>query len=166
MEKLKLAEILKNKHILRLCIILFIGVLLLAFGGNTGKKAKADIAQDVPSMQPYAETERRLETILSKIKGVGDVEVMLTYDGTGKRTYVKETERTQSRAETQSSSSESISVLVPEDAPVLEAEVYPKVRGVIAVAEGAGSASVREQIVLALKAVLEVEEHRIGVFAK
>ncbi len=166
MEKLKLPEVFKNKHILRLCIILFIGVVLLVLGGNGTKKTQAPTEQAMPTQQPYAETERRLEAILSKIKGVGAVDVMITYEGTGTRAYVTEVSREQTREESRTSTSESTSVVLPDDAPVLEEEVYPKVRGVIAVCEGAGSASVREQVILALRAVLNVEEHRIGVFAK
>lgn len=165
MEKLKWLEIFKNKHILRLCIILFIGVLLLSFGGST-KKTQTQTPEVMPTQQPYAETERRLESILGKIKGVGSVDVMITYEGTGTRAYVTDVSRTQSREENKSSTSESTSVVLPDEAPVLEKEVYPKVRGVIAVCEGAGSAGVREQVILALKAVLNVEEHRIGVFVK
>ncbi len=163
MEKLKLPEILKNKHILRLCIILFIGTVLLLLGGNKQTQAPEPT---LPTQQPYAETERRLEHILGQMQGVGAVEVMITYEGTGKRSYVADVSREQLREESRSNVSESTSVVLPKDAPVLEAETYPKVRGVIAVCEGAGSAAVREQVILALKAVLNVEEHRIGVFTK
>ncbi len=166
MDKIKWKDFLKNKHILRLVIILFIGILLLGFGNGAGKKVPQAEETAMPTEQPYAETERRLEAILSKIRGVGAVDVMLSYDGTGKRVYATEVERKQSKEASKSSSEEHIRMLVPEDAPVLETETYPKVRGVIAVAEGADSARVREQIICALKAVLAVEEHRIGVFAK
>lgn len=165
MEKINFSEIMKNKHIVRLCIILLIGILLLSIGKAKPKSAQVE-NDALPSQQPYAETERRLEAILSKIKGVGSVEVMITYDGTGKRDFVTEISREQMRDTDKSSTSESTSVVVPEDAPILAREEYPKVRGVIAVCAGGGSASVREQVILAIKAVLAVEEHRIGVFAK
>lgn len=165
MEKTKLAEILKNKHIVRLFIILLIGVLLLSFGKPMQKK-EPSVQSEAPTQQPYAETERRLEAILGKIKGVGAVDVMITYDGTGKRDFVTEISRAQTREAEKSSTTESTSVFAADDAPVLAREEYPKVRGVIAVCEGGGNASVREQVILAIKAVLAVEEHRIGVFAK
>lgn len=164
MEKNKWLELFKNKHIIRLCIILLIGVFLLSFGKTSPKKTSTP--DSAPTEQPYAETERRLEAILSKINGVGAVDVMLTYEGTGTRAYVTEISRTQTREGEKSTASESTSVIVPDDAPVLEREQYPKVRGVIAVCEGGGNARVREQVIRAIKAVLAVEEHRIGVFAK
>ncbi len=165
MEKINFGALVKNKHIVRLLVILLIGILLLSFGKAKPKPMQTE-SEALPTEQPYAETERRLESILSKIKGVGSVEVMITYDGTGKRDFVTEISREQTREPDKSSSTESTSVVVPEDAPILAREEYPKVRGVIAVCEGGSSASVREQVILAIKAVLAVEEHRIGVFAK
>ena len=165
MGKINLGELMKNKNIVRLSIILLIGILLLSFG-KVKPKPTQTTSEALPSQQPYAETERRLESVLSQIKGVGSVEVMITYDGTGKRDFVTEISREHMRETDKSSTSESTSVVVPEDTPILEREEYPKVRGVIAVCEGGSSASVREQVILAIKAALAVEEHRIGVFAK
>lgn len=166
MEKIQWNKFLQNKHILRLGIILFTGILLLCLGGSPQKEKGKSENTPVPDGQPYAETERRLERILSEIQGVGDVSVMITYDGTGKREYLTDVSRTQQREEVKSNTSENYTAVLPKDSPVIEKEVYPKVRGVVAVCEGAGSTSVHEQVFMAIKAALDVEEHRIGVFAK
>jgi len=150
-----------------LCIIVIIGTAFLLTGNkDSGGKSASDAATQLPTQFEGEETEKRLEKILSKIRGVEDVEVMITYDGTGKRSYVREVSREQMKDEHKSSTSESTSVVTAKDTPVIETEVYPQVRGVLVVAKGVQSAGVREQIVLAVKAVLDVEEHRIGVFAK
>ncbi len=166
MEKIQWNKFLQNKHILRIGIILFTGILLLVLGGTPKKENASNQDTQLPDGQPYAETERRLERILSEIKGVGAVRVMITYDGTGQREYLTDVSRSQQREENKSNMSENYTAVLPKDNPVIEKEVYPKVRGVVAVCEGADNTAVREQVFMAIKAALDVEEHRIGVFVK
>lgn len=118
--------------------------------------------------------EQSLEDILSKIAGVGKVDVLVTYSETSEvvamynETYkyssteeedsnggVRKIEETDTNKEIIKNS---------EEAPVTQKIIMPKVEGVIVTAEGAGSANVKANIIQAVSAVTGVASHRIQVF--
>ena len=50
--------------------------------------------------------------------------------------------------------------------PVLIAEKFPEIQGVVIVAEGAGNAAVKLEIIRAVQALLEVPNEKIEVFKR
>lgn len=87
--------------------------------------------------EDYAgELEKRLGEILSRIKGAGKVYVMIT---------LQESEE-----------------LVAEEEFVVKT-IYPKVEGVVVVAEGAGTGKVTQHIIEAIQALFPIELHKIKV---
>ena len=123
--------------------------MLLPFqGGERGNNSK-------PQGYDEYSDELRLSAILETVSGAGKVSVMITYYGTCG--YDLEFEE-----KTSDSVSES-SVVMDGNAPFVKSEFYPKVKGVIIVAEGAGRAEVRKALTDAAAAVLEVSSHKICV---
>ena len=122
--------------------------------------------------------EGRLKEILQKIKGSGEVEVMVTFElgpeiipasntveskdtteekdaNGGVRTVISES-ITQNLVTTNSTSGNS---------PLVLKEIKPQVRGVIVVAEGAEDAEVKMQLYDAVKTVLQISGNKVQVYA-
>ena len=141
-----------------LYIIVIIGVVLMLI--STGNEPQNDTK--APVYEAYSD-EARLEKILSKIDGVGDVSVMITYYGT--TTYDVAYEKKESRSEKaeEFTKSEENSVITKGGEPLLLGTVYPKARGAVIIAEGAGRADVKKALTDAVSAVLDIASHKVCV---
>ncbi len=167
----------KGKNTAVLYLILIIGIIALALGssvlgtGQSGKKAQKTNAQ---VMLPTDQTEKKLTQILSKIKGAGNVSVMISYESTGEKVFAADTNTQTSQSEdkdgeaktkSDTDTKQDIKTITPAGAPVVSKEIYPKVCGVIVVVDGGNDAVTRQNIIRAVTALLNVPEHKIGVFA-
>jgi len=118
--------------------------------------------------------ERNLKMILSKINGVGNVDVMVTYSETSKIVPVynenksfSKTEETDSSGGTRKiESSDSAKEIVSDNTSsvVTEKIVMPKIEGAIIIAEGGGIAEVKNNIINAVEAATGLKSHKIQVF--
>ena len=141
-----------------LYIIIIIGVVLMLM--FSGKEPQNDTK--TPVYEAYSD-EARLEAILEKIDGAGDVSVMITYYGTS--TYdvaYEEKESSSERAEETTRSAEN-SVITKGGEPLVKGTVYPKAKGVIIIAEGAGRMDVKKALTDAATAALDVASHKVCV---
>ena len=124
-----------------------------------------------------SELEKRLENILSKIEGVGKVNVMLTYMQNSEIIPVyNETSKDSSTQETDSNGgTRNIKEIDSNKEVVFQSEngqnvlitktiLNPKVEGVIITAQGANNANVRANIIQAVGAVTGVSTYKIQVF--
>ena len=121
------------------------------------------------TVSAYAETEKRLATVLSKIEGAGKVECMITYDGTSElitaktstqNTVTREDNSGGSALKTVTSDESSTPVMVTvngEQVPVVLKEINPQIVGVIIVAEGANDVGVRLRLQKAAATVLNID---------
>ncbi|MBQ2191834.1 MAG: hypothetical protein II409_05455, partial [Clostridia bacterium] len=144
------AELLGRNKRLRIAVCaalaLFAALLFLTSGVfRPQKTGSAPTAQESPAPNADAagSIERRLETVLSRMAGVGKVTVMLTLDQTEEQ--VLAVDGRSSSSET-GSSTESRPATVSEggkESPIVLTERLPRVRGVIVVAEGAANIIVR-----------------------
>ena len=119
------------------------------------------------------ELEKRLEVILSKIKGVSNVSVLFTYseteevvplyninnssnqteEGDGKEKVIKKEENV------------SKNVLLDDDSNVLiEKKLSPKIEGAIVIAKGVSNVNIKSNIISAMEAVTGLASHKIQVF--
>lgn len=117
--------------------------------------------------------EKRLEVILSKIKGVSNVSVLITYseteevvplyninnssnqteEGDGKEKVIKKEENV------------SKNVLLDDDSNVLiEKKLSPKIEGAIVIAKGVSNVNIKSNIISAMEAVTGLASHKIQVF--
>ena len=160
----------KNKNIQTLYIILIIGIVIILFAnscsGFTNKSQSLNKNNVINNSTK--EVEKEIENILSKISGVGRVNVMITYEDMGQKHYVSDTtsensNSTDKNLRTQTQTKQTRKLVTSSDEPIITRESYPKVMGVIVVCDGGVNLDVKENITNALKAVLDVADHKISV---
>ncbi len=105
----------------------------------------------------YAEElSRKLESIISGIRGVGEVSVMVTVDGTVRRLYASDVSESDMKSETKT-------VIVGSKEALEEGTRYPEIKGVLVVCRGGGSPSVKEKVVNAVSTVLDIPTGKVFV---
>ena len=120
------------------------------------------------------ELEKKLENILKKISGVGDVCVLLTYSESSKFVPIYNTNSSITAVEEKdvnggirTTETENIEKDVVTDSKsdiALEKTIMPTIEGVIVTANGASDSSVKGNIIAAVEAVTGVATHKIQVF--
>ena len=128
------------------------------------------------SASPY-EIDKELEQILSKIQGVGEVNVMITYSQTSQTvplynedTTTKDTEETDESGGTRkiTETKKKKDIIFKENdgkkEPITQSIISHKIEGAIIAAKGAANAEVKSKIVQAVEAVTGLATHKIQVF--
>ena len=163
-------------------VIIIVFVTSLNKTGSVGT-AKADGQSGysyayTTTAEYIADMESKLGGILSEIKGAGQVKVMLTVQsGTeiitaninDEHTNTTDSETQNGSSTTTSSTNSSSPVIITSQgvsAPLIIKENMPVVKGVVVVAEGAGSVKVKLEIIKAVQSLLEINADRIEVFQK
>lgn len=121
--------------------------------------------------------EENLKLILSKIKGVGEVEIFINYSESNEvipmyneNSQVSNTEETDTSGGTrkiQQTDSQKEIIYQEQDGekiPITQKVVQPKVEGAIITAKGAGDATIKTNIIQAVEAVTGLATHKIQVF--
>lgn len=197
LNKLK-ASIVKHgtkKIIEKAAIIAIIGVICLIAGSvlfedtfqrNSGQEPAAaknnQTAVEAMKQSEEAtkqEIEKNLQSILSKIKGAGKVDVMITfysgtesvpaYDEKNSDSSTQEKDKEGGSRSIQQSDKDKVIVFEESDGikkPYILKEILPQVKGVVIVADGAGDAVVKGNLIKAAGALLEVASHKIQVFER
>lgn len=139
--------------------------------GNFNNNNSYDLGTYVESL------EKRVEEIVSGMEGAGRVQVMITVSDMGTEILERDRETTAGNLEEtdasggsrkNAESSEREEVIYRKDAegnevPYVVQKKLPEVTGVVVVAEGAGSARVKENIIGAVSVLFNLNEHRIKV---
>ena len=121
--------------------------------------------------------ETRIEDILSKINGVGKVEVLINYSETEQVVAMYNENKKETATEEQDESG-GTRVIKENDVqkdviyqekdgekiPITQKTIMPKIEGTIITAEGAGSTEVQEKIINAVEAATGLASHKIQVF--
>lgn len=146
--------------------------LVLNEGGYDLKEQnKSNLMEDEASI-----IEAKLEQILKKIKGVGEVYVMVTFEETAEKVPVFNTtqiiEKTDEkdsqggiREVTREDSTKQIVLGSSNSLLMVIKETKPKIRGVIVVAEGAENMEIKEKLYTAVKTVLGVSGNRVEIYS-
>ena len=138
-------------------IIIIIGIAFMLISGS-GQRYKSD--SDARIYDAYSD-EERLTNILSKVNGVGSVSVMITYYGTTSYDVAYEGRQNRSESGSQKNEITEKSAVTKGGEPMITGQKYPKVKGVVVIAEGASDALVRKAVTDAAAAALEVASYRI-----
>jgi stage III sporulation protein AG len=178
----KIAERLKSDKRLEFVVYAGLALLILALYISTllpkqPAQEQTGSAQSAgASLRSEQELENRLETVLSSIRGAGQVEVMITYESGPELVTAMSTDINSNRSESldggkQSSTEQQTESQKPATVsgsggtePIVLTEKQPSVRGVIVVAEGAGNIAVRLNLQRAVQTVLDVPVANIEVF--
>ena len=166
--------------LIKLGAVFAVGLFLLIYAGNAfgatpgqqqdgGPKASESVV-----MQGGDQLQTALESILSGIRGAGQVRVFVTYESAGISEYAvteSTTERTQSERDGEgitkdsheTTKNSSLATSGSNNQPVLITEHSPKVMGVLVIAKGAADMEVKTQLFLAVEALLGLPAHRIVI---
>lgn len=169
-----------KKNLYNLSIILFTGILLLYFSKSfTPKKTDEklelnNLTQDLIINDSYEENlEKRLKKTLSLIEGVGQIDVLITIanskeiitkdDGIKEKSVTTEQAQNGDKRQITNGKEEKTTVKINGDNPLILKEISPKISGVLIVAEGGGNITVKNNLINATKALLDVDIHKIEV---
>lgn len=165
-------------------ILVLAGILILIIALPTdtkekkqAEKSKENISKENNTMEASKdEIERKLEDILEKIDGAGDVKVMITYQDSGTQVVEKdknisensleESDSTGGVRSTKEQQLQESTVYEEADAgntPFVSKELLPKVEGILIVASGGDNQKVKQNISEAVLALFQVEAHRIKI---
>ncbi len=145
-------------------LVTLVGVVLMLL--PTGKKEAQKTAEPVNAGECYSlsDTERRLEQLLGRIRGVGQVQVMLTLKS-GSSLQLAEN-RSASLRDTEDRQERDVVTLNRgggyEDVVVTE-QTYPVYQGAVVVCQGAGDSGVHLAIVEAVSVLTGLGSDRITV---
>lgn len=172
--KLNLMNLLSGKGLKILilsivCVVLFI--LFLSVSGNENKVTStinSDISYEYKTTMEYCtELEYKLETVLSQIKGAGNVKVMLSVDGSPELVYATDSDTKVSNTNTGSTTTSSSSPIIIQSngnsGPLILTENLPIVKGVIVVSSGASDIGIKLDILNAVSTLLDISTEKISV---
>ena len=181
----------KIENLIFFVVILIITIVVINIIWNDGEKSSEEDLQntsskqlakeDTNSIETSSETtnelELKLEEILSKIQGVGEVKVFINYSESSEiipmyneNTKTSNTEETDTSGGTRTIQEEDSQkeIIYEEDdgqkTPITQKVVQPKVEGAIITAKGANNADVKSSIIQAVEAVTGLATHKIQVF--
>ena len=153
-------------------LVALVGVVLLLWpaGKPSGGESKTppETRTAVSEDDALQAQEERMRAILSKIAGVGELELMLTVESTQEREFAVDTELSYSgqtaAPDDYTRRSETVLVSGNEgDAPVVARYVSPTYRGAVVVCQGGGNAEVKLAVTQAVAALTGLSSDRITV---
>lgn len=171
-------------------LIITIVIINLIWNGkkNTGKEENSSSSKQLAmsnnitnkidtSTTQSDDLAEQLELILSKIQGVGDVNVFVNYSQTSEVVAMyNETTKTSNTEENDTSGgirkiqeTDSQKDIIyqeqnGEKTPITQKVIQPKVEGAIITAKGAGNTEIKANIIQAVEAVTGLATHKIQVF--
>ena len=192
MDKKKIS--LKEIGLPKLIMIFVAGILiiLLSFPGIFGSKkstenskqnVNTEVKQNDTNTTSYdsntyiTEMENKLESLLRKVSGIGEVEVMLTLKASQEKVPLKDDPSTQeslnevdgeggSRTNNSVQREESTVLVKNEDGdsvPYILQELEPEIEGVVVIAEGGDDVNTKMDIMEAAEVLFDVPAHKVKV---
>ena len=145
-------------------------------GSTADQGSVPETTQEMTDAEYAAWLEMRLTDALSRVEGMGKVQVMITLSAS--RELVVEREQAVSRSATNEMDSQGGSRVVSQvetgdevvysswgadSEPYVIKTLPPKVEGVLVVAEGAGSGTINRTVTAIVRALFGVEAHKVSV---
>lgn len=163
----------KNIKIIILLILFTIAVIIfLSVDGSSKNTVNTSTNEKnnryLSTLDYCYELENRLESVLSQIKGAGQVKVMLTVDGSPELIYASDTDtKTSSNSSgTTTSTSSSSPIIITNNGgsgALVLTENLPMVKGVIVVSSGAENIGIKLDILQAVSKLLDISTDKISV---
>ncbi|MDF2590198.1 MAG: hypothetical protein K0S41_4039 [Anaerocolumna sp.] len=196
MEKEKEKKKLSIKEIgpQKLVILLMIGVLLvlsfpdiLSLNNSSKDKTKSNVPKvenksavtdDSSGLDTYTKSlEERLTKVLTKVEGIGSVEVMITLKGSKEQIILKDepyTQESMNETDGEGGNRENSSIEKQESTVIVDSndgksvpyvikELEPEVEGIVVIAEGGDNVEVMTEIMDAVQVLFNVPAHKVKV---
>lgn len=185
--KLKDKFLKDNKKLLENLTVIFLIGLILLIGASTFSKPRPSNESDNKELvlaekqnEDYAKRlERDLKSILSKIEGVGNVEVLITLNSdeevvaamdvvqSSTNTNEKDSNGTVREVVQTESNNKIVTSQNPsgQNAPIVLKRLMPEIRGVIVVADGAKDPRLRYEISSAVQTALGIPAYKVKVIS-
>lgn len=142
----------------------------------TTKKEQDNNEVDLSEVAEQQNLEKKLKTILSQIEGVGDLDVMITFESSEEiqpaYNLNSTTEKTQEKdaqggERTVTTSSENKTMITSSsNNPIIIKTTEPKIKGVLVVASGASDSNVKESLYNAVQVALQISGHQVEIYNK
>ncbi|MCL2751237.1 MAG: hypothetical protein FWE62_00590 [Firmicutes bacterium] len=159
------ASLKKVKHIEIYLAVLIGAVIFLIYFSSVGGSRAGKGDADAGELDYAAAQKAQLCSLLGKVKGAGDVEVMIRFECSPEKIIAYTTTASNTGTGTQSSSVPQIISQSGVQKPLVLKEVYPKALSVLVVASGASSARVRIEIIAAVSAHYGIDPANVIVLA-
>ncbi|WP_426349436.1 stage III sporulation protein AG [Alloiococcus sp. CFN-8] len=175
----------KNKpnwnYLILILILVLTYIVIDNIGGDTGAPAATALKEEVNSSissSSYEEQQKNeLQSILSKMKGVGEVEVMIYFESgeeqipatenNNSNTYTEETDN-QGGKRTNNQSSDGTSVVMQNQgngtSPFILKVNKPRITGVVVIAEGAEDTLIKYDIENAISRLYDLNLDKVYVY--
>jgi stage III sporulation protein AG len=165
-----------DKKIKTLTIIGLLGILLIFLSSGFSFNEKKD--KDTKENSTYLKTlENRVLGVVKSIKGVGEVNVMVTLEGGVEYVFAQEQKQSEDKTEDfdgpntkkrqQRDNSEEKYILVDGEngkrEALIKTELEPKVKGVVIVCEGADDLVVQRRVLEAVTIALDISSTRVCI---
>lgn len=168
-DKEKILDFLKKNKLILLIGLVGLILLLIPIGGGDGNDTPviAETETETFSVEAF---ERKLEDILSDVKGAGSVRVMLSLKNGTETVYATNDSTSLKTDGSETSQSTDRTVVMQSqggvNAPVEEKRIYPRFSGAVVVCDGAGKASVELMIINAVASVTGLTTDKISVLPR
>ena len=168
----KLVTIIKKYYkIILLIAVLIVGLIVyFSFNAKTIKSSSLTPVVSnkyVTTMEYCSSLEQKLTNVLSRVKGAGNVTVMITLDGSPEIKYARdEDSRTSNNSNSTTTTSSSTPIIVNsggESTPLIATESMPQVKGVMVVSSGASDIGVKLDILNAVSTLLDISQEKVVV---
>jgi len=186
--KLKDKFLKDNKKLMENLTVIFLIGLILLIGASTFKPRPSNnnedkelvMAQKENNSEDYAQKlEKDLENILSRIEGVGNIEVLITLNSDEEvvaamdvvESSTTTNEKDSSGAVRETIQTESNNKVVTsqdtsgQNKPIVLKRIMPEIRGVIVVADGAKDPKLRYELSLAVQTALGIPAYKVKVIS-
>ena len=140
-------------------------ILLIYFSTLYDKTSAED--ENTPQTENAQELEKRMEEVLKRVDGAGEVSVVINYESTSELVPATKTDlseqQSSSDGKSQNSESKSEDIAQVSGNAVILKEKQPKVRGVMVVAKGAKDIRVKNDILFAVMTLLDVTADKVEI---
>ena len=144
---------------------------------TSSKQLASQLDNNTEVLENSSDLEKKIENILTKIQGVGEVKVFINYSETSEvvamyneNSKVSNTEETDTSGgirKIQETDTQKDIIYQEEDGkktPITQKIIQPKIEGAIITAQGANNAAVKTNVIQAVEAVTGLATHKIQVF--
>ena len=178
-EKLKDNDLIKKfsnikgiKIVVPLILLVLVLTIYYSFFNDSSKKTSSFNSISYTSSLEYSQLlEDKLKSVLSSIKGAGNVNIMITLESGPELKIATQTDERTNTTTNASGTTTSITVVEEpiiitqngEETPLVRMEILPVVKGVVVVAEGAKDVGVKLQLLEAVQALLSLSSGNIQI---